>query len=376
MVTGTSPCLFAPVRKLPDSKKSAFVGHPQQKDALGIKKIREKETWTYKTVVGEFPPSKRMHCYTSTSICENVRFTSRTAEKAMQDRIKTAHFIDICGSDQAGNNLQISTIWNLCETIDSFIENHPHSTIVICPEHATSKSLSDACLLFGAYLILCRGVELDDLLDGMKDILEGIDQEPLSSSAELHPNVCVIDFWNSLLQAKKLKWLGKMITDDAEPLLDVEMAGHYALPINGNLHVLIPDKLLVLLSLASLPDERDWADHGDGRRHFSARFLAALLADLGVSAVACLGRAGDGDAAAFRAHGLDVHELGLDPRRPALLPALDRLLAVSRAAPGAVALYGGDAAGAGCVATVVAAWLMRECGFGEGAASAWVRMGS
>jgi hypothetical protein len=55
---------------------------------------------------------------------------------------------------------------------------------------------------------------------------------------------------------------------------------------------------------------------------------------------------------------------------------MDRLLAVSRAAPGAVALCGGGGAAAGedVVETMAAAWLMRECGFGEGAAGAWLRM--
>ena len=65
-----------------------------------------------------------------------------------------------------------------------------------------------------------------------------------------------------------------------------------------------------------------------------------MLADLDVAAVACLGRADGGDAAALEACGLDVHELGQDARRPALLPALDRLLSLKRAAaPGAVTRY-------------------------------------
>ena len=72
------------------------------------------------------------------------------------------------------------------------------------------------------------------------------------------------------------------------------------------------------------------------------------------------------------ARGLDAHELGLDPRRPALLHALDRLLAVARAAPGAVAVLDGGRADA-AVGTVAAALLM-TLGFGEGAAGAWLRL--
>ena len=91
-----------------------------------------------------------------------------------------------------------------------------------------------------------------------------------------------------------------------------------------------------------------------------------------MSAVACLGRTGESDAAAMSARGLDVHDLGLDPERPALLGAMDRLLAVSRAAPGAVAVFGysGDAA----AGTLAEAWLMAEHRFEAAAAAAWVRM--
>ena len=107
-------------------------------------------------------------------------------------------------------------------------------------------------------------------------------------------------------------------------------------------------------------------------QRFAAGLLAHILADLGASAVAWLGRAGEGDAAAMAARGLDVHELGLDARRPALFHTLDRLLAVARAAPGAVAVLGGGEADA-AMGTVAAAWLM-TLGFGEGAAGAWLRL--
>ena len=158
------------------------------------------------------------------------------------------------------------------------------------------------------------------------------------------------------------------------------MAAHYALPANGGLHIVVPDKLLLFPAPAPLPAGRSWADastaDGAPRRRFGAAFLAELLAELGVSAVVCLGQTGRRDAAAFRRCGLDVHDLGLDPRRPALLGAMDRLLALARAAPGAVAVcgWGGDYEGQERLRALGAAWLMTECGFGSGAAEAWVGM--
>ena len=87
---------------------------------------------------------------------------------------------------------------------------------------------------------------------------------------------------------------------------------------------------------------------------------------------------GGSDAAALRAGGLDVHDLALDARRPALLGAMDRLLAVSRAAPGATALFPGPGEGGEELGehagTLGAAWLMTVFGFGSGGAAAWIRM--
>ena len=160
------------------------------------------------------------------------------------------------------------------------------------------------------------------------------------------------------------------------------MASHYALAYNGGVHVLVPGKLLLFPAPAPLPADQAWVDVSEpGRptaRRFSAAFLAALLADLGVSAAACLGRTGGSDDAALRAGGLDVHDLALDARRPALLGAMDHLLAVSRSAPGATALFPGHGwdgeALRECAGTLGAAWLMTEYGFCGGAAAAWIRM--
>ena len=90
-----------------------------------------------------------------------------------------------------------------------------------------------------------------------------------------------------------------------------------------------------------------------------------------------MGQTGGRDAAAFAVRGLNVHDLGLDPRQLALLRAVDRMpvIAVSRASPGAVALFGGDGEEQPKpVGTQVAANLMRELGFCAAAAAAWIRV--
>ena len=306
-----------------------------------------------------------------------VTFTSRSALKAMSDGYcaqEAAHFIDIEPSAVSmGAFLHISVIDTFCRTVSDAVESRPDTPIVICPHDDSESSLRNAVVLYGAYRLLCQQETLKTVVDDLRTTVQVLS---LGGGA-------IIDAWSALDCARVLRWLATPDCIDG-PTLNIEMAAHYALPANGGLHVLVPDKLLLCPSPASLPAGQAWADAspghaGPGRcRRFSAAFLAELLADLDVSAVVCLGRTGRDDAAAFRRCGLDVHDLDLDPRRPGLLGAMDRLLSLSRAAPGGVAVCGwrGDEAGVGyeSVRALGAAWLMAEGGFGSGAAEAWLGM--
>ncbi len=151
---------------------------------------------------------------------------------------------------------------------------------------------------------------------------------------------------------------------------------HYASPINGDLHMIVPGKVICFPTPADLPDSQLWADSdvpADGTvRRFSATFLADLLADLGADVAVCL-HASAYDRAAFLARGIKAEDLATDPGSPHLLSALDRFLAVAAAAPGLVALQSGSD-GPGRLGALVLAYLTRRLGFDEGSAAAWVRM--
>jgi hypothetical protein len=328
----------------------------------------------------------------------NLFFTTTAVRQAISDKTHTlnaAHFIGVGGSSDSPC---LSLIHSFCEHVGAFATSHPSTPVVICPQDTSGSSLRNSCVLCGAYLLLHLEVDFDAVLDMFKDELaEMADNEQLSSADETSD---IVDNWAALHRARQLQWLGTE-SSDYEPLLDVEMAAHYALAANGGIDVLVPGKLLHIPSPFILPDGCDWLDEATpGRspsRRFSAAFLADLLSELGVSAAVCLAAAPDAAAGAFRARGLDAHDLRIDPRRPALLGALDRLLAISRAAPGPVAVFapaadggvddcggdgdsgvGGDrtASAAESARTLAAAWLVRDFGFAGAAAAAWVRMAS
>ena len=191
----------------------------------------------------------------------------------------------------------------------------------------------------------------------------------------------MVNGWAALHRARELCWLGPVADNDEARPFDVEMSLHYAVKANGNIHTLVPGKLLLFPTPADLPTGQFWADvsesNGVTARRFSAPYLAEILADLDVSVVVCLGQTSSASADAFLECGLDVHDLLLDPRRPSLLRAIDRVLSLARAAPGAVAVFCGGAGGADCPAHVrmlAAAYLVSDFGFSAAAADAWVQM--
>ena len=153
--------------------------------------------------------------------------------------------------------------------------------------------------------------------------------------------------------------------------MDLEECIHYSDPVNANLHVVIPGKLLFMANPVDLPDDRHWMDIGPARS-FSPAFYADLLDEFGVVLVICLDEC-DYDRAPFEERGMGCEELRLRPDSADILRAADRFLCLLAAAPGAVAIHGGDA-GALCAGTLVSAHLMARLGFGAGDAAAWLRM--
>ena len=234
-------------------------------------------------------------------------------------------------------------------------------------------------------MILCELLCVNEVMDIFKNVgIRGSSNDDMNTpdGSAINAEQC----WRAIERARSLRWIGPETDGEEAPSFDIEMAAHYSQPANGGLHVLIPGKLLLSPPPCQLAAGLDWADCPQQpglppSRHFSAAFLAGVLEEFEAAAVASLGRTADSDASVFRARGMDVHDLQWDPARPALLAALDRLLAVSRAASAPVAVFcGGEGVVAtggrlGCVGTLAAAWLAADCGFDGGAAAAWVRMG-
>ena len=309
-------------------------------------------------------------------IQNNLYLASGTEEEVKRNGLCASiptHFVQVEGSEIVEECefqlLPFSVVNAFSEAISAALEKHKNKILVVCPERADRVSMNILCLLVGSYLELNRDEEAVEVMSSLEKIAPDLyDQCPETIKHALF----------AMDKARKLRWLGP---EDTQAEFDIEMSIHYGQPCNGSIHTLVPGKLVLFPTPEHLPDSQSWIDICEPgsavERRFSAAYLADVLTDFDVSVVVCLGECSGGAAAAFEERGLDVHDLKLDPRRPSMLQAMDRLLALARAAPGAVAVFCGGEAGAewpAHVGALGAAYLMRDLGFEAGAADAWVRM--
>jgi hypothetical protein len=268
---------------------------------------------------------------------------------------------------------------NFVEAIRLELRRHPNKTLIACVGRSDEGLRSKVAMLFGGFLILEEHMDFEqvaELFEGMGDGFDFMKTDTMGTS--------VHDCWRALSHARKLGWLhlsrgmpAPQSSDSPQDTpIEVEEMLHYASPINGDIHMVVPNKIVCFPTPADLPDNQLWMDsdatEGDTVRRFSAAFFADLFADLGVDVAVCLHTCAY-DRAAFLEQGIEVEDLGMDPTSPHMLSAIDRFLAVAAAAPGLVALQSGSD-GPGHLGALVLSYLTSRAGFDAESAVAWVRM--
>jgi hypothetical protein len=265
----------------------------------------------------------------------------------------------------------------------SVIRRHPSKTIVVCIGRNDESRLYMTAVLLGGFLILENNMDFDQVTTAFQSVDAHFDRMLAGS-----PKVSVHDCWRALSHARSLGWMHLFrdvemtpspasVQPDDETPVELEEMLHYASPLNGNVHAVVPGKILCFPTPATLPANHLWMDEeaaGRGlKRRFSAAFLADLLADLGVDVAVCL-HASAYDRAPFTAHNIEVEDLLADPAGPHMLRAIDRFLAVAAAAPGLIALHSGTPDDPGLLGALVLSYLTRRLRFDPDSAVAWIAM--
>eukprot|EP00292_Cryptomonas_paramecium_P000872 CAMPEP_0113690944 /NCGR_PEP_ID=MMETSP0038_2-20120614/18114_1 /TAXON_ID=2898 /ORGANISM="Cryptomonas paramecium" /LENGTH=237 /DNA_ID=CAMNT_0000612409 /DNA_START=231 /DNA_END=940 /DNA_ORIENTATION=- /assembly_acc=CAM_ASM_000170 len=233
------------------------------------------------------------------------------------------------------------------------------------------RSVANAVFLLGAYLIMYNNADLEQVECALKDVLPSA--EGYCDVSEGTPSFLlnVRDCWAGLIQAKSLNWVSFKAGE--EPQFDMEIYSQLDDPLNADMHVIVPGKLIAMRGpkdLAGAPYVDVLHDDGSFRcRDFSPAYLADILTQFDVSTVVRLNERAY-DAAAFREHGIAVAELFFDDCTPPSALVVAKFLAIAESVPGALAVH--CKAGLGRTGTLIALYMMKHHGFSARAAMGWL----
>ena len=269
--------------------------------------------------------------------------------------------------------LNLSSIARFIQILDQEMASAASRKLVYKIE-AGRRSLTNAICLLGAYLAvrLDRNlIQVSKCFSWLKeDDVEGYrDASHLAPKFLLMPNDC----WAALQRAKELDWFN--IPAAGKPALwgltNLENYDHYARPFNGDLHVVVPGKLVAFRAPKGLGSLKVLNNYLRGSRELSPAYYADVFRAMRVSAVVQLNDTLY-DTQPFADAGIAHHTLPLDDGTAPAPALIARFLSIVDAAPGLVAVH--CHAGLGRTGTLAALYMMRTCGFGARSAIAWLRM--
>ena len=255
--------------------------------------------------------------------------------------------------------------------LDAELVHDTFSKIVYCVENGR-RALTNAVFLLGAYMILKLKAPVEEVEDRFSWLDESA-VEAFRDATFTEPDFALTlqDCWRGLARGVAAGWvdLPQAAGGELWGSIDMQAYAHFDEPLNGDLHMVVPGKLLAFRG----PRDVGGAVFSDdaGYRDFSPRFYAPVLKKLGVTAVVRLNEA-EYDAGALVSSGMEHRELPFEDCSAPSDEVVRAFLDTVDAAPGAVAVH--CKAGLGRTGTLIALYMMRSHGFAAREAMGWLRI--
>eukprot|EP00292_Cryptomonas_paramecium_P015927 CAMPEP_0113669526 /NCGR_PEP_ID=MMETSP0038_2-20120614/4618_1 /TAXON_ID=2898 /ORGANISM="Cryptomonas paramecium" /LENGTH=206 /DNA_ID=CAMNT_0000585417 /DNA_START=609 /DNA_END=1226 /DNA_ORIENTATION=+ /assembly_acc=CAM_ASM_000170 len=149
--------------------------------------------------------------------------------------------------------LNLGQIHTCVKKLDQLLKANPKLKIALCVEDK-SDLLINAAFVLGCYLVIIEHQEPNDVwseVSCLDSITDGF-HDP-NSNPDCDFCLSLLDCWTAIAQARSLGWLDR---------LDIREYAHYANPLEGDLHIVIPDELVLLQGPVALDDGADFRDDG------------------------------------------------------------------------------------------------------------------
>ena len=267
--------------------------------------------------------------------------------------------------------MNLASIVCFVEQLDYEIDEYPDSQFFYCVEEG-KRNLTNAVFLVGTYMIL----RLDETVDDVCEKFEWIDAEMLEGFRDATHTIpdfelSLRDCWAGLVKSRNHGWF----TFCPEPgglwgSYDIDEYIHYDCPLNGDMHVVVPDKFMAFAGPVDLGGAA-YCDDESGWRRFSPSHYAEIFKDYEVEHVVRLNEP-QYDSREFQERGIEHHSLEFEDCTAPPTEVVEAFLNLVESSKGMVAVH--CRAGLGRTGTLIALYLMQFCGFTAREAMGWLRI--
>eukprot|EP00286_Rhodomonas_abbreviata_P000763 CAMPEP_0181288258 /NCGR_PEP_ID=MMETSP1101-20121128/236_1 /TAXON_ID=46948 /ORGANISM="Rhodomonas abbreviata, Strain Caron Lab Isolate" /LENGTH=644 /DNA_ID=CAMNT_0023392367 /DNA_START=99 /DNA_END=2036 /DNA_ORIENTATION=+ len=244
------------------------------------------------------------------------------------------------------------------------LEEVDKDLVYVCA--SDKRARTNAVFLLGSFLVLERGMTGAMVMESLNTI-HPCPFEPYCDAtfSQTKFDLHLVDCWDGLHKGLNEPWVA------APDVFELEEYEHYDNPGNGDLHMVVPDKLVSFKGpTGNLPRRREWFD-SVGIRHFDPRFYVPIFHDINVTTVVRLNEE-EYDRDIFIQNGIKHVDLYFDDCTVPPPKVVVKFLQVVERTEGTVAVH--CKAGLGRTGTLVALYMMKHYGFTAREAIGWLRV--
>jgi cell division cycle 14 len=263
--------------------------------------------------------------------------------------------------------MDLASIVSFVQLLDLETVMFPSCRIVYCVESGR-RALSNAVFLVGSYMILKHKMSVDEVRKTFDWVNSSL-VEPFRDATFSEPDfgLTLEDCWRGLARSRNIGWVQYQAGEGTWGKINLADYTHFGDMSNGNLHAVVPGKLIAFQGPVAPPDGQS----DDLLSRSSLNYYAQTFRALGVTDVVRLNEA-EYDRAHFTASGIRHHDL---PFRDCTAPpprVVEEFFRIVDEAEGVVAVH--CLAGLGRTGTLAGLHLMRSWGFTAREAMGWLRI--